>query len=367
MAMADFSPLSSSYASPDLMAVVESAAQLPNGAKRDAALIEALRKCRQELDDAKVECYAARLRVSEAKDKFDSLAIMLAGIDPSTYSSSSRTSDNIIGGGSGAASIGKRGASCSPNRQSNEKLPKLSSPSSMASMEDGGGGGIDIPAPPIPTNPIHKPARCLGYSTTPSEQAIIDNHRENFYRKLLGIPASEIENYIPPPAQANLRSKSQLEEGIHIAQHWDTGDDELDAAAFRSRHKTWYSKMKPVTRDVGRRTGIHLRTLEPTLQSSPSSHGFRDGETVLCRYNKNGTKSILYIDVTQLFDALFEIHCLEQNHVRGNSAVKSRVDELYANITDGQVKTFLDTCPVCIERRGRPTTELGVVGKSPEV
>ncbi|KAL7439756.1 hypothetical protein ACHAXH_004788, partial [Discostella pseudostelligera] len=356
MTMADFSSLSSSSASSDLMAAVESAAQLPNGAKRDAALIEALRTCRKELDDAKRECYAARLRVSEAKDKFDSLAIILAGIDPSTYLSSSSTSDLIIGDGSGDASTVKRGAPCSPNRQSNEKLPKLSSPSSMTSMEDG--GGMDIPATPIPTNPIHIPARYTGYSTTPSEQAMIDTHRDNFYRKLLGIPATEIENYTPPPTQANLRSKSQLDEGIHIARHWDTGDDELDAAAFRSRHKTWYSKMKPVTRDVGRRTGIHLRTLEPTLQSPPSSHGFRDGETFLCRYNKNGTKSILYIDVTQLFDALFEIHCLEQNHVRGNNAVKLRVDELYANITDGQVKTFLDTCPVCIERRGRPTTEL---------
>ncbi len=137
----------------------------------------------------------------------------------------------------------------------------------------------------------------------------------------------------------------------------------MDAAAFRSRHKTWYLKMKPMSRELGRRTGLHLRTLNP-------SQGLQDGETVLCRYIKDGTKSILYIDVLLIFDALFEIHCLELNHVRGNNAVKSRVDDLFANVTESQVKTFLDTCPVCLEKRGRPQTiMLGmVVGeKSQEV
>lgn len=359
--MADLSSSSSSIAPPDLTALVESAANLPSGPQRDAALIEALRTCRKELDDAECECKAAQSRVSAAKDKFDALAMMIARVDASTQPTTSTSANPIIADGDGGTAIGKRGEAPSPNsnRQSNKKLPKLSSPSSQ-SPED---GGLDIPAPPIPTNPIHVPPQYTYYyySITPSEQVKTKTHRENFYRKLLGIPASEMENYTPPPTQANLRSKSQLIEGIYIARHWDTGDEELDAAAFRSRHKTWYSKMKPMTRDVGRRTGIHIRTLESSIPNSSSSTSQAEGETVLCRYNKDGTKSILYIDVAQLFDALFEIHSLEQNHhVRGSSALKSRVDELYANITDGQVKTFLDTCPVCIERRGRPPLTTGI-------
>ena len=175
---------------------------------------------------------------------------------------------------------------------------------------------------------------------------VVANHRELFYQRLLGISAPEVENYTPNLTQANLRNKYQLDEGIHIVRHWDTGADGLDAAAFRSKHKTWYTKMKPVTQNLGRRTGIHLRILEP--------HQGQDGEgeSVLCRYNKDGTKSTVYLDISQLYDALFEIHCLEHGHLRGKEAAKSRVDELYANVPDAQVKIFVDTCPVCIERRG---------------
>ena len=354
--MLDASP--SAFTSPDLMTLVESAAQVPIGSKRESALIEALRTCRKELDNAKRECKSAQTRVAVAKEKFDALATMLAGGDTSTYSTP--TSANlIINDGSGVTTTEKRerGAS-SPNssRQSGQKILNQSLPNSLD------GGLVTFP-PTIPTNLIHVPAPFTYYSIAQSDNVTIDTHRDNFYRKLLGIPASEVQNYVPPASQANLRSKSQLAEGIHIARHWDTGDDELDAAAFRSRHKTWYSKMKPMSREVGRRTGIHLRTLDP-------SQGLQDGETVLCRYNKDGTKSILYIDVTQIFDALFEIHCLELNHVRGNNSLKSRVDDLYANVTDSQVKAFLDTCPICMERRGRPPTmELGMVAaeKSQEV
>ena len=151
--MADLSSSSSSIAPPDLTALVESAANLPSGPQRDAALIDALRTCRKELDDAECECKAAQSRVSAAKDKFDALAMMIARVDASTQPTTSTSANPIIADGDGGTAIGKRGEAPSPNsnRQSNKKLPKLSSPSSQ-SPED---GGLDIPAPPIPTNPIH--------------------------------------------------------------------------------------------------------------------------------------------------------------------------------------------------------------------
>ena len=56
--------------------------------------------------------------------------------------------------------------------------------------------------------------------------------------------------------------------------------------------------------------GIHVRTLEP-------QQGQQLGEAVLCRYSKDGTKSTVYLDITQVYDALFDIHCMEHNHLRG--------------------------------------------------
>jgi len=105
--------------------------------------------------------------------------------------------------------------------------------------------------------------------------------------------------------------------------------------------------MKPVTYNLGRRTGIHLRQLDV------GGYEGRDvkGMTVLCRYNKAGNKSIVYLEVGRLFDALFQIHALELNH-RGRDATKNLADERYANIPDGTVRAFLETCPICNARRG---------------
>lgn len=55
--------------------------------------------------------------------------------------------------------------------------------------------------------------------------------------------------------------------------------------------------------------------------------------------------------ITQLFDALFEIHVIELSH-RGRDATKNLADERYANIPDGTVRAFLDNCPTCNARRG---------------
>jgi hypothetical protein len=95
--------------------------------------------------------------------------------------------------------------------------------------------------------------------------------------------------------------------------------------------------MKPVTVNLGRRTGIHLRTLG-------------DEGMVLCRHSKDGSKSIMYLDVERLFDALFETHSVELGH-RGQDATKNLADERYANIPDAQVRHFIETCPVCVGKK----------------
>jgi len=311
------------------MSLVKSAAQLPDGRVRDAALLEALRMCRREMEDAESESHAARIRLIEAKDKFDSIATLLSG------GSSSKASH--LNMARGLAKINMRARARA----------------SSSSLADGGTGGdraatssLDPLPTQTPTNPIRKPAIHMSSDagTHIMTKEAVTAHRESFYQKILGVSASEAEDYVPGPSQANLRSKAQLAEGIHIVQNWDTGADGLDAVSFRSMHKSWYTKMKSPKPNLGRRTGIHVRTQE----SSPEGD---EGEAVLCRHSKDGTKSTLYLDVTQLYDALFEIHCLEFNHAGGVNVVKSRVAELYANVPEGQLRAFLETCPVCIERR----------------
>ena len=83
---------------------------------------------------------------------------------------------------------------------------------------------VEIPTAepiPIPTNPIRIPAHHTSFNpstlisvdgdTNIMSEADISNHRNNFYQKLLGIPASEVETYTPKVSQANLRSKAQLD------------------------------------------------------------------------------------------------------------------------------------------------------------
>ena len=181
----------------------------------------------------------------------------------------------------------------------------------------------------------------------------------------------------------------------------------MDVGTFRSKHKTFYSRMKPASCHLGRRTGMHLRKWNNNnsendnegedgsvgnMLGNGSNDGEEDGATssssavFLCRYNKAGNKSIMYLDLgrvsysffyivdpldislrlrrhhlmehilycfpplCQLFDALFEIHVIELNH-RGRDATKNLADERYANIPDGTVRAFLDNCPICNAKR----------------
>lgn len=147
-------------------------------------------------------------------------------------------------------------------------------------------------------------------------------------------------------------------------QHWNTGANGMDVGAFRAKYKTFYSRLKPASCNLGRRTGMHLREHDDDnggavgVRSSGgggggisgSEEGTSSSSSVLCRYNKAGNKSIMYLDVGRLFDALFEIHVIELSH-RGRDATKNLADERYANIPDGTVRAFLDNCPICNARK----------------
>lgn len=305
----------------ELMAQLSSADSITDPTQRDAALIDSLRTIRQELDMAQKESNAAKARLDNAQDVFNLAAHYLAG--GSVPLESSRTEDAASSHHLHTYNTTKPSPLREPSRT------KLTPKSYEESLEE-----------PLPTNPILMPPTYTSGADLTEEMT--SAHRESFYRTLLGISSSEVDSYIPNEKQPNLRSKAQLVEGMHIVEHWYTGADGLDVGAFRSKHKTWYTRMKPNTSNLGRRTGIHVRALAPSLDSE-------GGETVLCRYNKEGNRSIVYLDVGKVYDALFEIHTMDGHKSR--EVCKAKVDELYANVPDGQVKVFIETCPICVERK----------------
>jgi len=80
--------------------------------------------------------------------------------------------------------------------------------------------------------------------------------------------------------------------------------------AFRAKYKTFYSRMKPASCNLGRRTGMHLRSISNDsndglvgVDGGGGGGGEQQGTSsssspyVLCRYNKAGNKSIMYLDV----------------------------------------------------------------------
>ena len=346
-----------------LLSIIQSASQIADPQQRDLALLDALRTCRHELEAAGAESDSTKLRLEEARETFDCAAKLLTGVMPSSLGMDGNTAKRppAVGDNVDTKQYWKRSKATKNSSSSSSLEDENKQQQQVGDTNE----VVEIPTAepiPIPTNPISIPAHHTSFNpstlisvdgdTTIMSEADISNHRNNFYQKLLGIPASEVETYTPKVSQANLRSKAQLDEGVHIVQHWDTGADGLDAAAFRSKHKTWYTRMKPANHHLGRRTGIHVRTLPSKTEGNEGQDGVQqeEGENFLCRYSKDGTKSILYLSTSQLYDALFEIHVLEHNHLRGRDAVKSRVNELYANVPDLQVKYFLETCPVCLRR-----------------
>ena len=286
---------------------VQLAKSITEESEREKSLLDALKNCRKCLEDAEEAKVVANRRVTAAKEVYESAAQALSGYTPLT---------SRIPGGSG---------NLSNKRAKVEKMPRVS----VAQLAEDTS---------YPTNPLYLPptnSQCAAM-----DEGLIANFRDSFLRQLTGgavQSAADLDSFVPPPTNANLKSKAQLKEWIYIAEHWATGVDGLDAGQFRAKHKTWYSRMKPVTYKLGRRTGIHIRETE-------------DGTKYLCRHSKDGTKSIIYLEIGQVFDALFEMHVLELGH-RGRDATKNLADERYANLPDAQIRAFLDSCPQCAARR----------------
>lgn len=166
----------------------------------------------------------------------------------------------------------------------------------------------------IPNNPLHHPPNFSTSmaSTSPvnMSSSTLQSFRHSFYHTLTkgAANASTIHNWQPPPSNANLKSHSQLQEWIHVVQHWNTGANGMDVGAFRAKYKTFYSRMKPASCNLGRRTGMHLRNINNNINGTDGTvesdgaggGGEEDAATssyVLCRYNKAGNKSIMYLDV----------------------------------------------------------------------
>lgn len=301
--------------------LVNAAAEVKDKSQRDSSLLAVLRSCRTELEDAKRESDAAAKRFEELKHVYNFATQVLSGYTP----------------------IEERAAASKPKARYESENGSAKRARVKQELDTGVLDMVMKEPPveevPIPTNVVIMPTPVTMALNMPPE--VVDQHREAFYQKLVNCSVADLPNFTPSANSANLKSKAQLAEWIYIASNWNTGADGLDAGAFRAKYKTWYSRMKPVTVNLGRRTGIHLRNIE------------EDGNTltVLCRHSKDGTKSLPYLPIDTLFDALFEIHTVELSH-RGRDATKNLADERYANIPDTQVRYFIDTCPICLARKG---------------
>lgn len=304
--------------------LVTAAGEIKDKAERDGSLLAALRSCRTELESAKRESDAANKRLDEIKHVYNLATRVLSGYTP--------LEEKVV------QTPKSRGRESELGSSKRVKVQRHSTPN-----VDGGAQMSDekpVAEVPFPTNLITMPTPQSAALNMPAE--LVDQHREAFYQKLLNCSVADLPNYTPPANSANLKSKAQLAEWIYIAENWNVGADGLDAGAFRAKYKTWYSRMKPVTANLGRRTGIHLRHI-------PDETG-ENALTVLCRHSKDGSKSLPYLPVDALFDALFEIHSVELSH-RGRDSTKNLADERYANIPDAQVRHFIDTCPICMSRK----------------
>mmetsp|Transcript_5427 Transcript_5427/g.12354 ORF Transcript_5427/g.12354 Transcript_5427/m.12354 type:complete len:434 (+) Transcript_5427:52-1353(+) len=342
-------PSSSSPQNLDLKVVLQISSKIKDKCSRDRALLMALRNSRRELEEAESANNHANDRLASAKEVYTVCARLLAGYTPLEDRAGGGKKKGQVAIGTTEANVSIKlepaGASCCAAMDEIDAVTQMQNAAifeaeaATAAMTPRIKGQVQPEGQNVilPTNDIYLPEYFTAGGTM--DENIASQFRQSFYLHITKgqSGASTIDNWKPPPNNANLKSRTQLEEWIHIATHWNTGADGLDAGAFRAKHKTWYSRMKPVSYNLGRRTGIHLREV--------------GGMMVLCRYNKAGNKSTVYLDVGRLFDALFQIHALELNH-RGRDATKNLADERYANIPDATVRAFLDTCPVCSARRG---------------
>ena len=196
---------------PELMALLTSADSITDAAQCNAALIEALRTIRKQMDIAEGETSAAKRRLENAQQVYNTAAHYLAEgarddrVVPLNHDVAVRT----------VSYNHAKSKSLHSNNNSNSGSGRLSSNKSYEILSSSSEQHQD----PLPTNPIVMPR---SYSSGGGMDDITlsnSNHRETFYQQLLGLPSSQVDQYIPNEKQPNLRSKSKLVEGMHIEQH----------------------------------------------------------------------------------------------------------------------------------------------------
>ncbi|KAL9181167.1 hypothetical protein ACHAXT_009972 [Thalassiosira profunda] len=286
----------------DHRARISDAMQLPDGAERDAALIAALRGVSAEVMEAEEEHARAAKRVETAKEMFDWATGALSG-----YSNAKEPRGE---------EPRKRG-----RKRKGDEEPEVNFEEQFRPPVDG---------------PLLPPMVATSAEGMSAEQ--VAAHRDAFYRKLCGVPYAELGSYTPPAHLVNLKNQQQLDEYVYITKNWATGTDTMDVMEFRRKHKSFYTKMKISKANIGRRTGHHLRDLAGA-----------EGKQVFCRLGKDD-ESLMYVSVEQLFDAIWEIH-VKTGH-RGWQACKKIVNVKYANVSGDPIKCFIETCPICIARKG---------------
>ncbi|KAL3826480.1 hypothetical protein ACHAXA_004317 [Cyclostephanos tholiformis] len=296
---------------------ISQAASLLDPSERDAALISALRGVTAELEAAEEDHARATDRLETARELFDWATGALSG-----YSKT------------------KNYEAAAPLEQSQGQCGRKRKGGGDSTFNDEQVARMKFTNPV--EGPLSFPSPASGGGMTDAQ---IEQHKDAFYMKLCGVPYSELGTFTPPATMANLKTRAQLDEFIHIATHWDTGTDKLSVMDFRRQHKIFYTKMKNVKENIGRRTGHHVRDVVGS-----------DGRKAFCQCGKND-ESLVYISLEELYDAIFEVHCL-MGH-RGWNATKNFANFKYANIPLEQVRFFIETCPACLSKRmGRRGAEI---------
>ncbi|KAL7517149.1 hypothetical protein ACHAWX_003858 [Stephanocyclus meneghinianus] len=270
---------------------------------RDNLLLSSLRSIAAELESAEDDFARTQKRVDDARELFEKTAELLSG---------------------------KNDVSFQPK---GEKLRKRGR--KRKGEEDEGDADYDEKFVPPAEGPLLPPMIATGGGGLTDIE--VQHHRRDFYEKMTGVAYENLHDYVPPVTLPNLRTRAQLDDYVYVAKHWDTGTEEDDVKAFRRKHKSFYTKMKICTENIGRRTGHHLRSLAGSFD-----------RMVFCRYGKNG-ESLMYVALEDLYDAIFEIHTLKGH--RGWQSCKKLANLKYANLPQDQIRTFLDTCPFCVRRK----------------
>eukprot|EP00571_Detonula_confervacea_P011593 CAMPEP_0172307108 /NCGR_PEP_ID=MMETSP1058-20130122/8029_1 /TAXON_ID=83371 /ORGANISM="Detonula confervacea, Strain CCMP 353" /LENGTH=371 /DNA_ID=CAMNT_0013019183 /DNA_START=1 /DNA_END=1116 /DNA_ORIENTATION=+ len=294
-------PASRPLALSDHKVRISEAIRLSDDAERDTALISALRGVSTELEAAEEDHLRAEKRVGTARELFDWATGALSGYAKTREPKG----EDLI----------KRG-----RKRKGEKVVEVDYDEKFMPPEEG---------------PLIPPLAAISGGGMTEEQVVA--HRDAFYRKLCDIPYAELSSFTPPSHLVNLKSRAQLEECIYIVNHWDTGTTTCDQMDFRRQHKSFYTKMKMSKENIGRRTGHHLRDVAGN-----------EGRKAFCRFGKSD-ESLMYISVEELYDAIFEIHCLTGH--RGWQASKKIANLKYANLPQDQIRYFIESCPICCARK----------------